>query len=278
MKKNHKKIIKHVFEKICKDISSLKIQGAEEIAKKAFYAYKLIPTKSSKRKLLSLRPTEPMLENVLNLADKLSYKELIKKLESNQNKINYLVFKLIKNNNIIFTHCHSSTIVKALIFAKKKRKRFEVYNTETRPLFQGRKTAKELRRAGIKVATFIDSAAKIALTKDQDKEEKTRKVSFVFFGSDALTKKGVINKVGSGMFAEIAKDNNIPVYIISDSLKYTLKNIKFEQRNPREIWKAPKFNLKNPAFELIKKENIKAIISELGILSYNQFLKRIKEK
>ena len=60
---------------------------------------------------------------------------------------------------------------------KKHRKKFEVYNTETRPLFQGRKTAQELRKAKIKVTTFVDAAARVALTREQE----TKKVDLVFF-------------------------------------------------------------------------------------------------
>ena len=268
------------FNQICKDIKSIRIQGAENIAKAGFYAYKLIPTEQSKKILISLRPTEPMLQNVLNLADKISYKELIKKLEEHQKIINKNVFKLVKNNSIVFTHCHSSSVVKALIYAKKKGKHFEVYNTETRPLFQGRKTAKELERAGINVTVFVDSAAQIALTKDQDKEEKTKPVNLILIGSDAITRKGVVNKVGSGMIAKIAKLNKIPVYIISDSLKFTDKPIKMEQRNPREVWniilKKIRIRVEDPAFELVIKEDITGIITELGILSYNKFLRKVK--
>ena len=54
------------FNKIVKDIKDVKIQGAREIAKKAVYAYSLVPTASAKKKLLSLRPTEPLLRNVLD--------------------------------------------------------------------------------------------------------------------------------------------------------------------------------------------------------------------
>ncbi|MEK6860172.1 MAG: hypothetical protein AABX54_05150 [Nanoarchaeota archaeon] len=264
------------FDKICKDIKSIKIQGAENIAKSAFYAYKLIPTKKSKEKLISLRPTEPMLQNILKIADKISYKQLTEKLKENQQIINKNIFRLIKNNSVIFTHCHSSTIIKALIYSHKKGKKFEVYNTETRPLFQGRKTEEELRKAGIKVTMFIDSAAKIALTKEQDSEEKTKPADIVLIGADAITKKGVINKVGSGIIAEIARLNNIPLYIVSDSLKYSKKSIKLEQRNTKEVWNKKKIKIKNPAFEFIYKKDIKGIISELGILSYNQFLKKVK--
>jgi len=264
------------FNQICKNIKLIKIQGAREITKAGFQAYELIPTNKSKQKILSLRPTEPMLEKALEIADKISYKELSKKLNRNQEIINKQVLKLIKNNSVIFTHCRSSTVIDALIYAKKKRKNFEVYNTETRPLYQGRKTAKQLRKAGIKTTMFTDSSAGIALTKSQ----KTKKVNFILFGADAITRKGVINKVGSGMFAQIAKANKIPVYILADSWKYTKEKIKLEKRNLKEIWsKAPqKLKIQNLAFELIEKNEITAIISELGNLSYNDFLDKVKRK
>ncbi len=265
------------FKKICKDIKSIKIQGARNIAKKALYAYKLIPTKKTKKNLFSLRPTEPMLQNILKIADKISYQELENRLNENQQKINEEIFKLIKNGFVIFTHCHSSTIVEALIYSKKKRKKFEIYNTETRPLYQGRKTTKELKKAGIKVTLFIDSAAEVAITKEQDKEEKTKPADIVLFGADAILKKGAINKVGSGMIAKIANLNKIPVYIVSDSLKYSNKNISLEQRGREEIWKTKsKIKIVNPAFEFIEKKNIAGIISEFGNLSYSDFLRKIR--
>ncbi len=265
------------FNQITKDIKEIRIQGARNIAKKAVYAYSLIPTKSSKERLLSLRPTEPMLSNVLDRIEGQSYESILNHFDSAQEKINQHTLKLIKNNDLIFTHCHSTNVINALVYAKKRGKKFEVYNTETRPLFQGRKTSKELRRAGIKTTQFIDAAAMIALTKKQG----TKKVSKIFFGADALLKNGVVNKVGSGMFSQIAHDNKIPVYIIADSWKYSPKEVKLEERDFHEVWKnVPgrlKINIENPAFELIPKKYIKAIISEFGILKYDGFLNNVSK-
>lgn len=259
---------------IIKDIKDIKIQGARNIAKAALKAYNLIPTKNSKNKLLSSRPTEPMMQNVLKLTEKKSYKEILSHFDLAQDKINKNVLKLIKNKNVIFTHCHSTNVINSLIYARKKRKRFEVYNTETRPLFQGRKTSKELKKVGIPVTMFIDSALGIALSKEQG----TKKVDKVFLGADAITKKGVINKVGSELITQVAKNNKIPVYIIADSWKFTKKNIPIEQRKLNEVWdNAPKqIKIKNPAFEFVPKKYIKAIVSELGVLSYSNFLKKVK--
>jgi ribose 1,5-bisphosphate isomerase len=264
------------FDKIADDIKKIKIQGARNIAKSAFYAYSLIPTKASIKKLLSLRPTEPMLEKVLSLAEKKSNKEIIAHFDSAQNRINIHVLKLIKNNDKIFTHCHSTNVINSLIFAKKSWAKFEVYNTETRPLFQGRKTANELRKAGIKVTMFVDSASAIAIEKSgtNDKIHADK----IFLGADALLNNGIINKIGSGMIAELASKHKIPVYIIADSWKYSKKKIPIENRSLNEIWdKAPKsIKMQNPAFEFVPKRYITGIVTELGLMKYDKFVKKMR--
>lgn len=263
------------FNRIVEGIRDVKIQGARNIAKKALYAYSLIPTKRSKKKLLSLRPTEPLLRNVLDRIEKQSYNEIMQHFEDSQEKINKFTLKLIKNKDVIFTHCHSSTVNEALAYAKKKGKKFEVYATETRPLFQGRKTVRDLRKAGIKTTLFVDSAAMVALTKRQG----TKKPDKFFLGADALLKRGIINKIGSGMLAHIAKENKIPLYILSGSWKFSSEKVRMEQRTFREIWKkSPSgVDIRNPAFEFVPKKDIRGIVSEFGILGYDEFLKRIKK-
>ncbi len=246
---------------IIRDIKSIKIQGARNIAKAALKAYQLIPTIETKKRLLASRPTEPMMENVLELAQiNKNYIEIAKHFEKAQDKINKKVFKIIKNNDVIFTHCHSTNVVNALIYAKKHGKKFEVYNTETRPLFQGRKTAKELRKHKIKVTMFVDSAIGVALSKEQG----TKKVNKVFIGADAILKTGIINKIGSETIAKLANREKIPVYIVADSWKKTKSKVPMENRELNEVWdKAPKnIKIKNPAFEFVDRKYITKIISD----------------
>jgi ribose 1,5-bisphosphate isomerase len=271
-----KKEAKRQFNRIVRDIKSVKIQGARNIARAALKAYFLLPGKRSKRKLLSIRPTEPLLRNVLVKAEKHSYAKIIYHFKESQEKINYLTPKLIDSGDIIFTHCHSSTVSEALAYAKKKGEKFEVYATETRPLFQGRKTIRDMKHAGIKSTLFVDSAAQIVLTKSQN----TKKPDKFFIGADALLNGGIVNKIGSGMFAHIAYENKVPVYIFADSWKYTSKKVKMEQRSFKEIWaRTPgRVKIKNPAFEFVPKKYIKAIVSELGILKYDDFLKKCRTK
>lgn len=268
--KDKKLYTKSIFS----DIKSIKIQGATNIAKAAFNAYNLFPNKKTILKLKSLRPTEPMLENVLNRLEKgEDKKEILSHFKTAQDNINLNVLKIVKNNQVIFTHCHSTNVIKSLIYTKKNKKKIEVYNTETRPLFQGRKTAVELSMAGIKVTNFVDSAIAIAL----EGKQGNKRTDLVFLGSDAILSNGdVINKVGSNLIAEIAKINKIPVFIIADSWKFAKKNIHLEQRKYNEIWdNAPKnIKVKNPAFEKIPSKNISYIISELGILKPKEFARK----
>ena len=264
---------KKKFKEIVKAIKEVRIQGASNIAKASLDAYFLMPNEKSAKILIDLRSTEPMLWKVLENARKMPKEKIISHFSSAQEKINRNVIKIIKDGDVIFTHCHSTNVVNSLINARKKGKHFEVYNTETRPLFQGRKTAHELDEAGIKVVMSVDSAIGSILTE----KSKMKKVNKIFLGADAITKKGFINKVGSKAICMIAKEEKIPVYIIADSWKFTKKIIPIEQRKLNEVWSnAPqKIKIKNPAFEFVQKKYIYNIISELGILNYRQFLKSV---
>lgn len=256
------------IDKTVKNIRALKIQGASNIAKAALDAYHLRPSEETKMELIRARPTEPMLVNALANCDILGYEKTISHFQEAQEKISKFAFDLIKDNSIIFTHCHSTNVVRALIFAKQQGKTFQVYNTETRPLLQGRLTAQELARAGIQVTEFVDSAAKQAILKSD----------IVLFGADAILNEGIINKIGAGMFAEIAFDFKKKVYILADSWKYT-KDIKLEERDFKEVWEsAPeKIKVENPAFEPVSKKYIKAIVSELGVLPLDKFVKLVEK-
>jgi ribose 1,5-bisphosphate isomerase len=196
-------------------------------------------------------------------------------LEKSEKYIAELGSRKIKDGMIIYTHCHSSTVMSILKKAKDQKKRFLVHNTETRPRFQGRKTAKELSNYGIKVNHFIDSAARFAL----------KKADMMLIGADALVESRIYNKIGSEMFCEIADRFDIPVYVCSTAWKYDpmarsgYEEV-VEERSPDEIWdKTPSnVNVINLAFEKIASKLITCIISELGVLPPDIFFDEIRKK
>ena len=293
------------FKKILKDIKDLKIQGAENVAIEALKAIneinknsktqntkKLMGDLENARKLLiETRPTEPCMRNALfyvfhNL-DKINNihesKEYISKkifesinhFELSKKIIAEIGSNKIRDGSVVFTHCHSSTVIEILKEAKRKGKIFNVHCMETRPLLQGRKTAKELAAFGIPVTYYIDSAARLAL----------KKADIAFIGADSISSTGdVINKIGSELFTEIANKYEISVYSCTDSWKFNPRTIFgfdeiIEQRAHEEIWNNPPKNVKieTSAFEKVHHSLISGIISELGIFKPSVFVEEAKK-
>ena len=159
-------------------------EGAESQKRKSAKAQKQFITSIKKdvNLLIDARPTEPLVQNTLNFV--LTQVKLYKKSDVKglinvvKDTVDYLLDvlknarleiiktgeKLIKSKQNVFTHCHSSTVEAILINAWKNNKKFKVFNTETRPLFQGRLTAKALRKQNIPVTMVADSAASFLIS------------------------------------------------------------------------------------------------------------------
>jgi ribose 1,5-bisphosphate isomerase len=303
-----------IIEQTYKDIKSIKIQGATNVAlavAKALKRYsKEVEVKTSSQLikeiskagkcLVSARATEPMADNVVEFIvfylkknKDLSVVELKKVLlseidyfftlvEQNNQKITKNGEKLIKFGDKIFTHCHSSSVIKTLIAAKKNKKNFQVFQTETRPLYQGHKTAKDLKKAGIKDTLVVDSAAPYLISKISGNKFVIDKV---IIGCDAIARDGsCVNKVGSFSLALTAFLNKVPVYVATQALKINedannLKAIKIEEREAREVWASAPKGLKifNPAFDKVPVELITGYITEFGVVKPKDLMKKIKK-
>jgi ribose 1,5-bisphosphate isomerase len=293
------------LSKTVEDIRSLKIQGAENIAKHALSALKevvhshktatklalLRDVAEAKSGLEQTRPNEPCMRNVMKYvisqsrgltASELreSYLHSIQKVISELHDAEITIAKIgamkIRNGMTIFTHCHSSTVMSILKHAKSQGKNFTVHNTETRPHFQGRITAEELSRSGIRVTHFVDSAARFAL----------KKADIMLIGADAFTSDGrVINKIGSELFAEVARKRDIPIYVCTTAWKFDPETIfgfdeLIELRAKKEIWpNAPKnVTVDNHAFEIIDPEIITGVISEIGVYKPSVLVEEIRAR
>ncbi|MBU3923859.1 MAG: hypothetical protein KJ592_03005 [Nanoarchaeota archaeon] len=263
------------FNKILNNIKSVKIQGAENVAKAGIEALLLIPTKSSAKKILKVRPTEPLLQNAIKLLlkskdKKKSATKFLKDLKKAHDTITKKGATLIKKDMNVYTHCHSSTVIDILKYAKKKQnKNFVVYTTEVEPLLQGRATAKDLAKAKIKVIIAPDLAA----------EQSLKKCDIFLFGADAFTKRKVANKIGTSTLVKLAKLYGIKRYSCGVALKFT-KKIKIEKRSPQEVWQNSndKIEVINPAFDITPIKTLSGVISEFGILPPKQFTKKAKQK
>ncbi len=283
--------------KLLREIKRIKIQGASSVTiagVKAFRDFALELKERSKvkfmvrlthalEKIIYIRITEPALvngiyyiikdlkkeDNVAKIKEKIEdrsneYINLYKK--SKEKAINY-ASKLVRSGMTILTHCHSSTVVEALIKARNK-KNFSVIATETRPLYQGRKTATELSKAGINVTLIVDSAVNYIMDE----------VSIVMVGNDALLNDKFANKIGTSTIAICAKEHGVKFYTVGSLLKYC-KDVEIEERNAKEVWKDAPANIKilNPAFDFTPYTKITSVVCEDGIINPFWVKVRVKE-
>jgi len=278
-------------------IRRLKVQGARNIAK---YAIKILINFSreldvasrgefikavlkASKILCEARPTEPLMRNGLKFISRSIYESdeykvedlkmlveeagnlFIKMVENSLEKICIFGAKRIRDGLTILTHCHSSTVNEVLIRAYKNGRRFNVICTETRPLFQGRITARKLADIGIKTTMIVDSAVRFFMND----------VDLVFVGADAITSEGnIVNKIGTSQIALIAHEARTPFYVITELLKFSPHTMygdyeRIEERDPSEVWKSPPIGveIRNPAFDITRRDYIHGIICEEGIIS-----------
>jgi len=285
-------------------IKRLEIQGATNIALSAVkaLAQELRDFEGSKedvdqvlteatRMLVESRATEPMMRNGLKYiriqliaegpSSRDSFKEVVSMIEERvlemyqggRQRIMEIGAKRIKDGDIILTHCHSSAVTGTLMFAHEMGKEFKVINTETRPKYQGRITSREMIEAGIDNTMIVDSAARHYM----------KEVDFVIVGCDALTSEGnIINKIGTSQVALAAYEARIPFYVLGTLLKFEPITIRghyeaIEERNTDEVWADPPEGLKirNPAFDLTRRNYVSGLISEEGIISPHSILEAI---
>jgi eIF-2B alpha/beta/delta-like uncharacterized protein len=286
-----------------KDIKNIKIQGASNICRASLTAWQThltgVKVKSisdyikeahkTAGKLMTVRPDEPLMVNAFkillskvveaakikaNKPDVANLKKLSKQavtdflmeLKGCEQTITENGAKLIKQNENIFTHCHSGTVINILAAAKKQGKKIHVFNDETRPLMQGRITAKELGGLGIKNTMVVDGAAAFIVSNISGDEIK---INRVILGFDVILPDGsAYNKIGSFGIALAAYTSGIPVYLAGTLLKKTNQKLKIELRAAHEIWanKPRGLNIINYAFCHIPAKFISGYVTEAGVL------------
>lgn len=280
-------------------IKALEIQGSSNVRKAVLLAVResVLQSKAKSVKglrselgknmllLASARPTEPETRNALisiwHIAEQDLPAEKMKedianaceRFEKNRNealeKICAYAMDELKKCETIFTHCHSSTVGKILIAMHQKGTLKKVFCTETRPLFQGRITARSITKAGISCTMVVDSAARAFIGE----------ADAFLTGCDAIFYNGsVVNKIGTSMISLAAKQKKVPHYVATvsqcfDPATYYGKKTEIEERSYKEVWpeKPKTLLIRNPAFDITEANLVKSIICEHGIFKPRSF-------
>ena len=196
---------------------------------------------------------------------------------------------LVKNENVILTHCNAGALATAgfgtalgvIRASMNAGKNIRVLANETRPFLQGaRLTAWELKEDNIPVKLITDSMCGFFM--------KNKKVDLVVVGADRIAANGdIANKIGTYMVAVLAKENNIPFYVAApvSTLDLSLASgdeIPIEERSAEEVVNINKIRVApegievaHPAFDITPNKLVTAIITEEGI-AYPSFIDSLK--
>ncbi|MDD3262440.1 MAG: translation initiation factor eIF-2B [Candidatus Absconditabacteria bacterium] len=293
------------IKRIADDIKTITIQGATNIAKAACKVMEQELRSQSfatqeevanfvlkaSQMLIDARETEPLLRNGMKytksklnqgasqqqIAD--AFQEYLGRIDEEDKIRPEIGAELIDDGENVVTHCHSSSVVKVLTTARNQGKKIHVYNTETRPLYQGRKTSKDLVEAGVPDTMVTDNVAPFFVDNEYDNHVHTHKV---FLGSDCIRTNGdTINKVGSFAIGLSAWHSGVPLYIVGSLLKIDPTNtIGIETRSGKELWAdAPEgLDILNYAFDLVPAKCITGIITEFGVIRPENLLKEIEKR
>jgi translation initiation factor 2B subunit (eIF-2B alpha/beta/delta family) len=93
----------------------------------------------------------------------------------------------------------------------------------------------------------------------------------LWIGADAVTERGVINKVGSFAAALAAREHSVPVYALAGRRKFipaATRALQILEMDPAEVWDRPPEGVRprNVYFELVPIELLRGVVVEDGVL------------
>jgi eIF-2B alpha/beta/delta-like uncharacterized protein len=185
----------------------------------------------------------------------------INHLERSVERIAQVAFPLIPDHALVLTHSFSSTVLAALLHAKREGRTFAVLCTESRPQYEGRALAERLAQAGVETRLVVDALAPSMITD----------TGIVLVGADSLSTEGLVNKVGTYPLALAASAHKVPFYVLCETEKflplgYTLPEE--SPKDPQEVWPHHKaVEVVNRYFDLTHLEYLTGIVTEEGMLS-----------
>jgi methylthioribose-1-phosphate isomerase len=220
-------------------------------------------------------------ESPMEIADRLlcEAQDLQREDEAMNRQMGEFGKELMPDGGSVLTHCNTGALATSAFGTAlgviragwESGKRFDVFNTETRPWLQGaRLTSWEFQKLGIPATLLADSAAGMLM--------RQGRIGCVITGADRIAANGdTANKIGTYSLAVLAKENGIPFYVAAPTSTVDLSlpdgdGIEIEERAPEEVTRfggvatAPDgVAALNPAFDVTPHRYIKAIVTEAGI-------------
>lgn len=185
--------------------------------------------------------------------------DVVARVESGKRRAAETAAALLADGETILTHDYSSTVVETLEGAIDDGKTFDVYVTEARPRYIGRKTARTLAKLnGIDVTLIVDSACGHYL----------RECDRVLIGMSCIVEETLYNRVGTFPLAAAAHELDVPVTVVGSEAKIVTEGFVFENdyRSGIEVLSEPTegFDVGNPAYDATPVTLLDSVVTDEG--------------
>lgn len=189
-------------------------------------------------------------------------KGLRDKIETASSQIASHASGFIQNGKSYATISQSEFVIKTFEQAAHENKLVSVFVMESRPLFEGRQTARVLTKMGHDAILVSDASIGFFIDK----------IDAAFIGADSILSDGtVVNKIGSYPLAACCAAARKDFYVVTSILKYdsskTSRDFVNKEESANEIYSNPEFKVLNFYFDKIDPQFITSIISEVGRIS-----------
>lgn len=168
--------------------------------------------------------------------------------------------ELLPDGATVLTHDYSSTVLESIELAVQEGHHLEVYVTEARPRFLGRKTARTLATLDRVDATLIVDGAAGHYLDECDR---------VAIGMDCIVDDTLYNRVGTFPIAATAAELDVPVSVFGSSAKIIEEGFAFENdfRSTSEVMREPAegFRVENPAYDATPTHLLENVVTNDGI-------------
>jgi translation initiation factor eIF-2B subunit delta len=226
----------------------------------------------------ALTAAQPAMGSVWNLAVRVLAasdvaavcRDFLECMERNSARVVDIAAGLIEEGAAVMTHSFNSTVLAAFREASRRKRRFSVICTESRPVCEGVAMAASLGMAGIDASLIADSAIFRFLP-------ETR---LVCVGADAISPRGIFNKTGTALLALAAREMGVPVYALCGSDKILARPYDpppETPKDPREPLERelPQVTARNYYFDVTPLEYVSGVVTEEGILAPAEFRERL---
>lgn len=180
----------------------------------------------------------------------------------------------IEDGDIIMTFAKSNIVQQTLVEAFRRGRKFRVIVVDSRPLQEGKNLARALADLGLEVQYSLTHGISHVI----------KNATKVLLGAHAMMSTGLYSRVGTALVAMSAKEANVPVIVLCESVKLTERVvldsfvhnevapaeeliIQGKTSSPLSEWEdVPGLQLLNLMYDFTPAEFINMVVTEYGII------------